>query len=222
MANCDHPFDFAKSARYYNITSADEDALGARSEPQRELALDACETKLAAMKRFRVAARRTALQPPKTKHRQECLTREPVSPFLRAIDLQECVHFRTSLLCVHRDIDVRLSETAIPFRNLVLEHYLIPESIPDDLVDDAMILMPVVALVTQDQIWPGSALERFAEFLNLSVRGWELPIRKLTEQEFAAVRGQHEHPHRERRLLAPLCGSAQDYPIDHEPLRAPL
>ncbi len=72
-------------------------------------------------------------------------------PALGGVRLEQRIDFGPRLFRIDRNIHVGLAKAAIPLRNLVLEHHVIAEGIPDHLVDDAMILMAIVALVAQDR-----------------------------------------------------------------------
>ena len=61
-----------------------------------------------------------------------------------------------------RYVQIRAAEISVPFGNLVFENQLVPESIPCEVGDHSMILVPVVARVSENDVWtevPGKALE---------------------------------------------------------------
>src|SRR5262245_8896228 len=63
---------------------------------------------------------------------------------------------------VHKD--VRRPQVAVVFRNFVLQDPMAPEGIPRQVRYQTMILVAIVAVVSEDQIWRASRLQ-FLEVL---------------------------------------------------------
>lgn len=114
------------------------------------------------MERFRVTARGSTLHSAKPQQSEESLLGEPVLCSLRSEHVDQRFALSVSGALAQRHVQVRSAQISIPFRNLVFENELVPESVPGQVGDHSVILVPVVARVSKDDVWTevtGKALE---------------------------------------------------------------
>ena len=114
------------------------------------------------MERFRVTARGSTLHSAKPQQSEESLLGEPVLCSLRSEHVDPRFALSVSGALAQRHVQVRSAQISIPFRNLVFENELVPESVPGQVGDHSVILVPVVARVSKDDVWTevtGKALE---------------------------------------------------------------
>src|ERR1700748_148438 len=85
---------------------------------------------LASVEGFRESVRRAAFRAPQTRQTHEGLRVEPVLRALRAEMVVEELGLALHQRPAGRDEDVRLTQIAVPFRNLVFEDRMIAKSVP--------------------------------------------------------------------------------------------
>src|SRR5439155_23478010 len=90
-----------------------------------------------------------------------------------------------------RDKAVRRSEIAIELGNLVLEDEMIPKSIPGQIRQQAVILVPVVSMVRQDQVGIHLTLELFERVLDVAAVVRKKAVSKTVDGD-ALTRGAAE------------------------------
>lgn len=114
------------------------------------------------MERFRVPAGGSTLHTAKPQQSEESLFAEPILCALRAENIDERFALAPRTGLGQGYIEVRLTEISVPFWNLVLENDLVSEGVPGEVGDHSVILMPVVARVSKDDVRtevPGKPLE---------------------------------------------------------------
>src|SRR5439155_21409574 len=82
-----------------------------------------------------------------------------------------------------RDKAVRRSEIAIELGNLVLEDEMIPKSIPGQIRQQAVILVPVVSRVRQDQVGIHLTLELFERVLDVAAVAGKKAVSKTVHRD---------------------------------------
>src|SRR5882757_11466874 len=105
--------------------------------------------KLAPKKCFGVTLRRAALHTPDPRQSPKGFVVEPPLGALAAEMRNQQLDLALQRDSANRHVDVRLPDIAVPRRNFIFEDLMIPERIPRQLADLAMILMRIVAPVGQ-------------------------------------------------------------------------
>jgi hypothetical protein len=75
------------------------------------------------------------------------------------------------LIEVHKDVG--RPQVAVVFRNFVLQDQMAPEGIPRQVRYQTMILVAIVAVVSEDQIWRASRLQFLEVLLDVMPDVWE-------------------------------------------------
>ena len=114
------------------------------------------------MKCLRVPAWCSTLHSAKPQQSEESLFAEPVLCALRSENIDQRFALSVSSALAQGYIQVRPAQISVPFRNLVFENELVAEGVPGQVRDNSMVLVPVVARMSKDDVWtevPGKALE---------------------------------------------------------------
>jgi hypothetical protein len=85
-----------------------------------------------------------------------------------------------------------------------------------------MILVPILALVTEDQVWLELGLQGLEEGLDLVIGSRKAPIRERLEPERPSVPRRNEPAHRSPALPTTYFVTAQHDPTDTRPIPASL
>ena len=163
-----------------------------------------------------VAVRRAALDAAQPHHGQEGVACEPVAPGLGREGRQQHVGLAGRLSRGQRDVHVRLAESAVPLGRLVLEHHLVPERVPDHLVHDTVVLVPVLALVAEDHVGHRTPPERLEPVLDARVQRREATVRESAVQHLAAAPCLDDAPHGPLGLAPALRRAAQQCVVDDQ------
>src|SRR5882672_4577540 len=113
-------------------------------------AVSSNQGKLAPKKCFGVTLRRAALHTPDPRQSPKGFVVEPPLGALAAEMRNQQLDLALQGGSGNRHVDVRLPDIAVPLRNFVFEDLMIPERIPRQLADLAMILMRIVTPMCQD------------------------------------------------------------------------
>src|SRR5262245_51127204 len=109
-------------------------------------------------------------------------------------------------------VEVRLPEVALVLRNLVFEHEVVAPGLPGDLGSDAMVLVPVLEPVGEDQVGPHRALQVLDERLDLAEFSREAAIGERAEHHALSRRAGEQRRGAAPRFLRALAGRAQHDP----------
>src|SRR5258706_2752270 len=112
-----------------------------------------------------MAACGTALYAADARHREKSLGREPVLAALAAIGLHQDLDLLLHHIRVQWQVDVRRSQTAIPFYNFVFQDQVVAGRAPDHLIDQSVVLVRVIPLIAEDDIWVEARAPRADESL---------------------------------------------------------
>ncbi len=82
---------------------------------------------------------------------------------------------------VERDETVRRAEVAVELRNLVLQNQVIPERVPGQIRQHAVILVPVVPIVRQHEV-RSTRLQRLEDRLDLGAVVGEEAVAEAVER----------------------------------------
>ena len=104
------------------------------------------------MKRLGIAHARTGFNAAQPQQRQERFFREPKPPRLAGKMPEDGRHLAARNVVVERDEVVRLAQIAVIFRNLVFENGVMPERVPREIRQHAMVLMSIVPAMSQDEV----------------------------------------------------------------------
>ena len=75
---------------------------------------------------------------------------------------------------------IGLSEVAVVFRDFVFQNQFAPKSIPGQIGNQAMVLVPVIAVVSQDDVRRKTLLERFEILLDFGALVGEKAVAKAS------------------------------------------
>src|SRR5437879_3167044 len=112
------------------------------------------------------------------------------------------------------DVEIRLPQVAIPLGDLVLQNQVIAERLPDDVRDDPVILVAVVAAMRENHVRRKRSLDRFEHLLDLAQGGGEVAIAELVDVDLArSSPGQELAGAVPGLALAGSSGTAEDDPM---------
>src|SRR5437879_1239927 len=112
------------------------------------------------------------------------------------------------------DVEIRLPQVAIPLGDLVLQNQVIAERLPDDVRDDPVILVAVVAAMRENHVRRKRSLDRFEHLLDLAQGGGEVAIAELVDVDLArSSPGQELAGALPGLALAGSSGAAEDDPM---------
>src|SRR6267142_1397383 len=133
---------------------------------------------------------------------------EPRLRALRAIAGQQVTNLCPDMLRAQLHISIRRCEIAIPFRNLILQYQVIAKRVPGQLADEAVVLMSVVAPVSEHQVRPRRTLERLEALLDRRVLGRKVAVAKRVNNDLGALRTAQKAPGTRAHLFRPFgrCG----------------
>ena len=112
------------------------------------------------------------------------------------------------------DVEIRLPQVAIPLGDLVLQNQVIAERLPGDVRDDPVILVAVVAAMSENHVRRERSLDRFEHVLDLAQGGGEVPVAELVDVYPArSGPGQELAGALPGLALAGSSGTAEDDPM---------
>ena len=85
---------------------------------------------------------------------------------------------RRQVASIQRHEAVRRPEIAVVLGNLVLQDQVVAERIPRQIGDQPMILMPILAIVGEDQVGRAPLLQFFEKLLDVVAEVGEEPVPK--------------------------------------------
>ena len=106
--------------------------------------LNESESELAAVERFGETARRIAFHTTQSQVTPKQIRVEPGARMLRRETLHQGIHLAIDQVARERHEDIGVRKIAFELRNLVFQDRMIAKSVPRELRDDPMILMPVM------------------------------------------------------------------------------
>ena len=84
----------------------------------------------------------------------------------------ERIHDVADFLLTHFQLErhehARLSQVTVVFRNLILQNQMVPKGIPGQFRDKAMVLMGVLAIVSEDKVRGDLVLQLFKDRFDFS------------------------------------------------------
>ena len=104
------------------------------------------------MERLGVTARSVAFHAPQSHEREKCILPKPVLVLLGLKRFQDVPNLLLAQLGFERHEQIRLAEVAVVFRNFVLKYEMIPKRVPGQFRQQAMVLVRVVAIVSENKI----------------------------------------------------------------------
>src|SRR6516162_8653365 len=104
------------------------------------------------MERLSVTARSIAFHAPQSHERKKCILPKPALVLLGLKSFQDVTNLFLAQLGFERHKQIRLAEVAVVFRNFVLKYQMIPKRVPGQFRHQAMVLMRVVAVVSQNEV----------------------------------------------------------------------
>jgi hypothetical protein len=156
----------------------------------------------------------STLQSTKPKQSEESFFTEPILPALCSKNIVQRFALMAGSTAAERHIKVRLAQVSVPFRNLVFENELVAEGIPGQVRHYSVVLVPVVASVSEDDVWmelASNALERILDCIKM---GREIAIPKFMEVDRPFRRGAKEFPSPTFCLARAGAGCAPDHPSE--------
>src|SRR5579871_624097 len=164
-----------------------------------------------AFRKSRIGARLDAAQPHQAQKGGIC---EPIFCRLGRISLAQESYLFLAQGLFERNEYARRPQVGIELRNLVFEDQMIPERVPREFVDHAVVLVPIALAVREDQV----GLTQFFQFLELLLDSGafirEKAVSKRPNNHVLARGIFQKQPCPAKSFLAPLGRRAKYHPID--------
>ena len=84
-----------------------------------------------------------------------------------------------AVLLAEANEEIRGTEISVVLRHFILQNRVITKGIPREMRKEAMVLMEIAAIVSENQLGRGAGLERFEIVLNCRSLKWEITVAKL-------------------------------------------
>jgi hypothetical protein len=114
-------------------------------------------------------------------------------------------------------LGVAQTNRAVPSRRrtsgFILKDQMVSKSIPCQFRDQAVVLMRILAIVSEDQIGGDSLFQLFEELVDLCSHEWHESIRESLQRWTAQTRGADEKLGCMLRFRLPNCGAAKHHPM---------
>ena len=121
---------------------------------------------------------------------------------------------RWAVALVEGDEDVRRAEVAVVLRDLVLEDQVVTPRVPRELGHQAMVLVPVVAVVGEDQVGIHVGLELLEVVLDLGTHPGEVALPEALDADVLLARAGQEVLGGVLRLGCPDVVRAEHDPVE--------
>lgn len=108
------------------------------------------ERQFTAIESFGILFRNVRFDSAQAQQRAEGLFLKPVLAFLRLEAAQDEVNLLTAERFREANKEIGRTQVAIVFRNLVFQNQMVPETVPGQLADQAMILVQVAATMREN------------------------------------------------------------------------
>jgi hypothetical protein len=166
------------------------------------------------MKPLRESGRSRAFDPTQTHEPPEGVAVEPRLSRLGWKMLVQQVDFLFADLFLQYNENVGLAEISIVLRDLVFEDQLTSKCVPGELGDHSVVLVPVVAVVGQDDIRSHDGLELLEDLLNLPVLARKEAILKRMQRDSLLLATPQESPSALLGFGVALSPSSKYYPME--------
>src|SRR5258708_39432180 len=115
--------------------------------------LNRFQNHLPAIESFRAAGGRDTFDPPDPMHSLEGVAGKPVSGRLSLEVLHQQFDFTQTELLRDRHEHIRMAKVAIVLKYFVFKNQMISERVPGQVRQDPVVLMAVIAVMSEDNIW---------------------------------------------------------------------
>src|SRR5439155_19957792 len=122
---------------------------------------------------------------------EEGIDTEPMLVSLAAKCLQHVPCLTFTRPPINRNKKVRRPEVAVILWYFVLEHQVISKRVPGEIRQHPVILMAVVPIVRQHDVWSVSPLQLFEDFLDVGIVR-KKPVSKLSQHDCSPPRAFEE------------------------------
>src|SRR6266545_3113510 len=208
---------YSGSIRNAPDRSVSEKIIGARLAPS-----ESCENHLPAVEGLGEPGRRPAFHPSQSQHGHEEIFGEPGLAPLTLEGGEEGLHLHAGGLLVQMNEDVGTPEVTIVFRNLVLEDQMVAEGVPGEFAHHAVILVDVVPVVRQHEVWRHLSAQGIEPLLELRTHVWEIAHPEVLDDHSTSLRLPEKGLGTPVGLGRSSSGCAQDNPIDRDTLASHL
>src|SRR5689334_5264687 len=172
------------------------------------------EHRLIAIEAFRVSVFGIALHAAKPHQSQESFLLEPVFALLGAEGLEQKPQLFPVNSVFERNEEVGRSHIAVVLRDLILQNHVVPEGVPGQLRDQAVVLMRILAVMGEDEIRRDLPLQLLEHRLDLAADVGQKAVRESLQEQKLQAFGTGKQRSGPARLLLPFSDSAEYHPVE--------
>jgi len=137
---------------------------------------------------------------------------EPLLIALRTKALHQEAHFARRGLRVQRDKEIGSSKVAIVLGNFVFQNEMIPPGVPNELIEDAVVLMQVMTGMGENDVWRKQLFEFFKIVFNFSEDRGEVAVAKIFDENVILCGALEKKRGTAASFPFALCSGAEHYP----------
>ena len=161
-----------------------------------------------------ISVRSIRLHAAKPEDAQEEILREPPPIPLGLEVREEVLDLPLGKPIVEMDEDVGGTQVAVVLGNLVLEDEMVAKRVPGELRCESVILVPIVAVVREDQIGGDDRFQVLEELLDVSSAVRKETVSEVPDDDLLPLAPVEKGLGACVHLVCPLAVSAQDDPAD--------
>src|ERR1035437_1017618 len=142
----------------------------------------------------------------------ECLWREPMPGPLGRETRHQPAHFRLGYTLRDWNEEIRMAEIAVVLGNFEFQNATVAERIPGQFGDHAMVLVPIVSLMSENQVGRSLRFELLEERLDIGGHIGEETVTKRQNADFLLGRPPEKAPSAHERLNPPSATAREHDP----------
>src|SRR6266851_4513062 len=148
---------------------------------------------------------------------QESIGGEPLLGALRWKRIKNVFCLSIAGKAVQCDETIWCSQISIVLGNLIFQDQVVSKGVPGQFINHAMILMEIVPIVRQDQVWIELLLEFFEFPFDSRMKRRKETVPKFLDRHFFFLCLGKENVSRPKRFSLPDWSRAENIPVDHRP-----
>src|SRR5271166_6396221 len=169
---------------------------------------------LAAIEGLGISCRRVGLHPAEPEDRKKGLFVEPLLLALRLEAVDDDLDLAGAGRFFQRNEEVGRAQVAVVLRDLILQDQVAPARVPREVRDQAVVLVPVVAVVGEDQIGAKLPLQGLELILDLTAEKGEEAIAEFLDHDLLLEGAVQKSIGAGPGLAGPLLVGAENDPAD--------
>jgi len=122
---------------------------------------------------------------------------------------QDRANFLITNILRKRNENIGLAKIAVVFGNFIFQDEMIPEGIPGQIGNHGVILVPIMAIMRQYQVWIEPLFECFKGILDRRPLIGKIALAKLVDSDSANIRSSEKFP-------GALAGLSLPFPLRRE------